>query len=673
MIGQRAAKESRRIAPRSGAGGQANKRVILMNKTLLIPALISMLLTSAALAQTPVGGLILTDTTWNLAGNPYIVTQSIIIGGSATLTIDPGVQVRFYDLTSIVVGSPMFGTGTLVARGLSGQPITFTADNAPAPGKWSQILFSDEAADGTCGPTGDYVSGSVLEQCVVEYGGNSSPCVMLDKASPYICETVIRFSGSTGLKADLSPGATATPRLLLRGNTMQDCAFRGADIYNGAADIKFGLIQSNVSTGLYLSQAHGSVVADNIIHGNGAGGMHVLSSASVTIANNHIDNNNADYEGGGGVLLSNSQNVVVDHNVVTHNQAMMGPTGPNGGGLWIVACLGCSVTRNLISENYSHSLGGGMCIFDGDVTLDENIFSLNAAKWNGGGLHVGGATVSVSGGSFINNSASTGGGLCAMGYAGGVSLLGCSFVGNAAAQDGGGVYHSIVLLSVVDSVFALNSAVNGGGLYVNATGVQIAGDKVNNVFNTFVDNTATKGSAVYLNTAYGSNLMATYVCWGTDSIGDVPTMLWDFFDNSSLGMVVFYTAPGDLAHSDPLYDVGAGVPGVTGVPILTGTGTLLPGAPTLISLSNAAPSAPMVLLFGFSPMYYTGFLDAVVVPLPAVIFSIATSPSGTLNVPFSWPTTAPSGTTVFWQAIIMDVASPNGTASFSNAVYSVSP
>ena len=46
---------------------------------------------SGARADTPVGWLICSDTTWDLAGSPYIVTDTVIILNDATLTIDPGV------------------------------------------------------------------------------------------------------------------------------------------------------------------------------------------------------------------------------------------------------------------------------------------------------------------------------------------------------------------------------------------------------------------------------------------------------------------------------------------------------------------------------------------------------------------------------------------------------
>ena len=56
----------------------------------------------SAVAQTVgPGGTISTDTTWNLAGSPYVITGTLFVEGTdgadgvTTLTLEPGVEVRF--------------------------------------------------------------------------------------------------------------------------------------------------------------------------------------------------------------------------------------------------------------------------------------------------------------------------------------------------------------------------------------------------------------------------------------------------------------------------------------------------------------------------------------------------------------------------------------------------
>lgn len=98
-------------------------------KTLLL--LVSILASSALVAQTSVSGGIYNNTTWNLAGSPYLVTGSIVVFPNRTLTIEPGVEV-------IVSADYTFNTGnfiylevrgSLIANGTSNAPIVFTSSD----------------------------------------------------------------------------------------------------------------------------------------------------------------------------------------------------------------------------------------------------------------------------------------------------------------------------------------------------------------------------------------------------------------------------------------------------------------------------------------------------------------------------------------------------------------
>ncbi len=73
-------------------------------------------------AQTRVGGLICGDTIWGLAGSPYVVDTSILVACDSTLTIEPGVELRFEPGLGLTVGHVTFGRGTLVAQGSAGAP-----------------------------------------------------------------------------------------------------------------------------------------------------------------------------------------------------------------------------------------------------------------------------------------------------------------------------------------------------------------------------------------------------------------------------------------------------------------------------------------------------------------------------------------------------------------------
>jgi hypothetical protein len=83
-----------------------------------------LLCSSTVFAQTTISNPIYTSTTWNLSGSPYIIASNIVVFEGATLSIDPGVVVKFQD------GITVDFRGKLVANGTATAPITFTSANA---------------------------------------------------------------------------------------------------------------------------------------------------------------------------------------------------------------------------------------------------------------------------------------------------------------------------------------------------------------------------------------------------------------------------------------------------------------------------------------------------------------------------------------------------------------
>ena len=93
--------------------------------------LVSTLPFSTVQASTNISGLISSNTTWTLAGSPYIVTGDILVDANVLLNIESGVAVKFDGGTNLIVD------GTLVADGDETSQITFTSNAAtPAPNNW---------------------------------------------------------------------------------------------------------------------------------------------------------------------------------------------------------------------------------------------------------------------------------------------------------------------------------------------------------------------------------------------------------------------------------------------------------------------------------------------------------------------------------------------------------
>ncbi|HZM00149.1 MAG TPA: hypothetical protein VFD43_07860, partial [Planctomycetota bacterium] len=133
------------------------------------------------------------------------------------------------------------------------------------------------------------------------------------------------------------------------------------------------------------------------------------------------------------------------------------------------------------------------------------------------------------------------------------------------------------------------------------------------------------------------------------------------------------------AGSAPVVDLGAiefpsawvglghALVGVTGEPVLLGTGTLLAGSPGTLALSQAAPGAPALMLLSPSGNP-TPFKCGQLVPVP-VIFQLPLVTNGAGAIPLlwaSWPAGL-SGLDLHFQWAIADGAAVCGVA-LSNAL-----
>ena len=206
----------------------------------------------------PHGGVINTDQSWCVANNPHIMTGTVTVANGATLTIEPGVEVRTSGAdTSLVV------SGTLDAQGTSTDGILFTTNNIiPAGGQWRQIVFNPSS------------SGNMLDYVTIEYGGFFRPMVDVRTDDLTVSNTIIRNSADIGMQLnDASPTISTT--------TFTDNSGRALDL-TGAS---FPTLNELSATGNDFNgvSVNGTTITEDYTWGQG---MNVyLIRSSVEVAN----------------------------------------------------------------------------------------------------------------------------------------------------------------------------------------------------------------------------------------------------------------------------------------------------------------------------------------------------------------------------------------------------
>ncbi|MBI3941973.1 MAG: hypothetical protein HY326_03095 [Chloroflexi bacterium] len=139
---------------------------------------------TATATQPPVlCGTMSQSTTLALSGSPFIISCDLTVSSNVTLTIKPGVVVKFNQNTGLTIN------GTLLAIGTSSQPVTFTANTAsPIRGFWKGLNFGSSSINSAL----DFVN--VLYG---GYGGNGN--IRSSGGTIRLTNSVVEFSSNYGV------------------------------------------------------------------------------------------------------------------------------------------------------------------------------------------------------------------------------------------------------------------------------------------------------------------------------------------------------------------------------------------------------------------------------------------------------------------------------------------
>ncbi|MCX5636079.1 MAG: right-handed parallel beta-helix repeat-containing protein, partial [Planctomycetota bacterium] len=194
-----------------------------------------------------------------------------------------------------------------------------------------------------------------------------------------------------------------------------------------------------------------------------AGGGMCNSTSSPKLTNCQFQNNYGSSRGGGVDNSLNSSPILRNCSFSRNSTSQNYVGTQHGGGMYnrgnptLIDCT--------FSNNSTSSSGGGMFNSEGSSSMLDNCeFSGNSASFSGGGMYNSSESATrLSNCKFRRNTAGGAGGGLLNRYNSKLALANCTFTSNAAGSQGGGMAAGNSTL--VNCIFAGNSATRGGGIY----------------------------------------------------------------------------------------------------------------------------------------------------------------------------------------------------------------
>jgi parallel beta-helix repeat protein len=240
---------------------------------------------------TVMGGHITDNTTWYFSQSPYYIEGDVYVDENITLTIEPGVDVRF------TPGYGLYVDGNINAVGLPNKMINFTTNmSSPSVGDWDRIQINS---------TGH----AAIAFCNISYANYG--IYLNDSTNSNITDSNIFLNRNFGIYVDNSFYNR------IKANNIFSSSFWGIYIKSSSYNeiIDNDIYWTGIETGIELSNSSNNYISGNNIYSNGHYGISLYSSTNNSIiANNLSFNTNENIY----LWLSSNNNLIMD-NIVTES------------------------------------------------------------------------------------------------------------------------------------------------------------------------------------------------------------------------------------------------------------------------------------------------------------------------------------------------------------------
>ncbi len=230
------------------------------------------------------------NTSWVTGGGTVCISGQVVVADGVTLTVGPGVVVKFQD-----AGSYLHVYGALSARGTGGNKVYFTSirddtvggdtnqdggATSPDNGNWWGLYLDGSGNHGL----GD------LDWTEIRYGGAGGHAGLFASSSQAftLTNSLVSRSSTDGARFENGGAVTVTNSLFTGSGGW------GLAIVSNPVRLHSSDVVSNSAGGLYLSNSGASVIRNTLVISNTGGGVGLLGDPP-TFEYNNVFGNGANY------------------------------------------------------------------------------------------------------------------------------------------------------------------------------------------------------------------------------------------------------------------------------------------------------------------------------------------------------------------------------------------